>query len=134
MKTESSVLGWVWRVVTIILGLGLLLIVLYPQALSWVGVTLSQRESAVMTWAIVLTVAWFIIGDNKVTWTVAEFEKTAPFALLLVGVVLTIVWQGSILVQALKEAGFGLTNILIMVAGMVAIVGAILWFFVSRKS
>jgi len=127
MNTVRKGLGWLWRIVTIILGLGILVVVLYPQALGWVGVALSKREAAVLTWAIIVTGGWFILGHNKIAWAVAEFEKSTPFALVVVGVVLAFVWQGQILVQILQKAGFGMTNILIMMAGFVAIIGGIVW-------
>ena len=122
-----------WLFVTVVVGTGMLFFAVVPQSLNWFGIKADHEAIVFGSRVFLATMAWFIFGHNRVTKFVAEVEKSGPFAVLAIGILVGVILEGGKLVAILQQAGFGLSDMVLMTAGFLAIIGGIIWAIVSYR-
>lgn len=123
-----------WYVVTALFGIVFLLFAVFPDTLAWFGIKLSHETVVFGVCVFVATSLWFIFGDDRLTQKVSEIERTGPIALFIIGILVGIILEGAKLMTILQAAGFGMLDIVLMIAGLLAIVGGGAWAFINFKN
>jgi hypothetical protein len=126
MKVKS-LLNNLWLLVTIVAGAAILILAIFPEALQYLGVDLSHEALVVGVRVFLVTSLWFILGSDRATLKVAEVEKSAPIALIALGLTFGIILEGKKLIAILAAAGFGLVDVLIFALGAAAVAAGFFW-------
>lgn len=115
-------------ILTVIAGLAILSFLIYPHILDHF-VKYSDETLVFGVRCILITALWFVFGHNKLTQAVSDIEKSGPTALVVIGIVLGIFFEGLKLVGILEKSGFGALDVVILVLGVLAIPAAAVWAY-----
>lgn len=123
-----------WYFFTALFGIVFLLFAVYPDSLAWFGIKASHETIVFGVRVFLFTALWFIFGHNGITQKVSEIERTGPIALVIIGVLVGVILEGAKLVAILQAAGFGMLDIVLMIAGLLAIFGGVAWAIKNKRS
>lgn len=123
---DPKFLIWLWvglrKFLTVVIGLGITLAVVYPASLAWYGISATADQIVFGSRVLAVVGLWFILGDDKYTQAVSNFEKSGPIAYVVIGGFIVLILEGPKIFAALAKAGLTWWNGALLLGGIAFLV------------